>query len=219
MAKADRYTEYVSIDDLVPADVNPKGHADEQLDKSIKRFGYTVPIMIDERTGKMVEGHGRLDALKAMRESGATPPQGITEDWKAPVLRGWSSKNDEEAAAYLVGTNQLTILGGWENKELLELLDSLDDLDGIGFSSEDLDAMLKSSSAVDGDEWKNALGLANQDASPFTQMTFSLTEEQAEEVKRALVISKQMGEFDSENPNANGNAIARICESFVSMNG
>jgi len=86
----------------------------------------------------MVGGHGRLKALMDRRESGAPPPEGIDEDWSAPVLRGWSSKNDEEALAYLIASNRTTELGGWDNTELLASLDRLDDLEGVGYTLDEI---------------------------------------------------------------------------------
>jgi hypothetical protein len=35
----------------------------------------------------------------------------------------------------------------------------------------------------------------------------------------AMESSKKMGEFDSPNQNSNGNALARICEIFLTQNG
>jgi DNA modification methylase len=134
----ERYIEYISIDEIKPADLNPKRHADEVIGDSYDRFGYTEPSLMDERTGKLVAGHGRLNKLQEKRKAGEGPPEGITQDWKMPVVRGWASKSDEEAGAYLVASNRLTELGGWDNKELLSILDSLDDLDGIGYTLEQL---------------------------------------------------------------------------------
>ncbi len=141
---SDRWIEYISIDDVIPADRNPKRHASEVIDQSMDRFEFTEPVLLDERTGKLIAGHGRLDTLKSKRDASQDPPPGVKVDgevWSLPVVRGWSSKNDSEAEAYLVASNRLTELGGWEDKELFELLDSLDDLEGVGYTLDDLQAM------------------------------------------------------------------------------
>jgi hypothetical protein len=58
--------------------------------------------------------------------------------------------------------------------------------------------------------------LPDSDRPPFQQMTFTLHDTQAETVRRAIGISKALGAFDqSENENSNGNALARICETFI----
>jgi hypothetical protein len=62
-------------------------------------------------------------------------------------------------------------------------------------------------------------GLPDQDRAPFRQVTFTLHDSQYEVVAEALKASKAMGAFvDSPNENSNGNAIARICETFLTQN-
>jgi hypothetical protein len=57
--------------------------------------------------------------------------------------------------------------------------------------------------------------LPDGDKSPFQQMTFTLADEQAEEVKAAMDKAKGMGHGESAvNENSNGNALAFICQSF-----
>jgi hypothetical protein len=46
-------------------------------------------------------------------------------------------------------------------------------------------------------------------------MTFTLHDAQAEQVKRAIDAAKEMGPFDGPNENSNGNALARVCETFL----
>ena len=51
-------------------------------------------------------------------------------------------------------------------------------------------------------------------------MTFTLHDEQAEQVKRALAAAGWLGDFtDSPNQNSNGNALAFICEMFLTEHG
>jgi len=51
-------------------------------------------------------------------------------------------------------------------------------------------------------------------------MTFNVSDSQVEYVQRALKLSKSLGSFDeTENVNGNGNALARVCEMFVSNHG
>lgn len=138
--------DYISIDDVVPAPLNPKNHDVEELARGFKRFAYTNPLLICERKGQLVAGHGRLAALKLLRELGESEPDGIKPGWFVPVIRGWSSVNDSEYDLYLAADNQHTIKPGWHEDILLGLLTSpqVDDLDGTGFTLEDLDALNKS---------------------------------------------------------------------------
>jgi hypothetical protein len=148
----DRLVEYLPLDGLVPATRNPKAHAHDTLRASIGRFGYTAPALLDERTGRLVAGHGRTQALAAMRAAGEHPPAGVQVGdggaWLVPVVRGWASRSDAEADAYLVADNQLTIAGGWDDSALEALLADLTatdpDLTGLlGFSDEQLAGLLE----------------------------------------------------------------------------
>lgn len=135
------------LSEIKTAHLNPKRHASKEIKASMGRFGYTSPIEIDERTAKMVAGHGRLEALVALKEDGSKRPSGITaegDEWLVPVVRGWASKNDEEAEAYIVASNRLTELGGWDDSELVGILDKLKDgsgLEGVGYSIEEAEQM------------------------------------------------------------------------------
>lgn len=144
----ERRIEYLPLEQLQPATRNPKRHAEPELDASLDRFGYAEPMMLDERTGRLVAGHGRLESLRRLREKGGEPPEGVRVEagkWVVPVVRGWGSFDDKEAEAYLVASNQLTIAGGWDHGELAQLLRSLDGAaEGVGFSSEELSRLLDS---------------------------------------------------------------------------
>lgn len=123
----------VPLDEIPPASQNPKLHDITHLRQLISRFGYTTPGLLDNRTGRLIVGHGRREALLAMRADGETPPRGIGTAadgrWLVPVITGWSSTSDAEAAAYLIGDNQSTINGGWHNEELQQLIDEISAID------------------------------------------------------------------------------------------
>jgi len=103
--------EYIPLSDIVEADNNPKDHDIGQIYQSIKRFGFTQPIMMNEKTGKLLAGHGRLQTLQTMKDAGEKVPNRIKEkdgDWLVPVLKGISFDDDNEAQAYLIADNRLT---------------------------------------------------------------------------------------------------------------
>lgn len=146
-----RRIDYTPIDQVIGAPTNPKRHSISLVRRSISRFGYVAPAIVDERTGRLVVGHGRTEALCELRDAGGTPPDGVrqAEDgtWLVPVLRGWSSRSDEEAAAYLVADNRHTELGGWDEQGLHDLLVELGDpelTEIAGFSPSDLDELIES---------------------------------------------------------------------------
>ena len=53
--------EYLPLSAMVRWPRNPKGHDLGELHGMIARFGYVMPMLIDEGTGRLVAGHGRLD--------------------------------------------------------------------------------------------------------------------------------------------------------------
>jgi hypothetical protein len=158
-----RRLEYMPVAELPDDPTNPKGHAEGDIEASIGRFGYTTPVEIDERTGRLVAGHGRKGALLAMRERGERPPDGVrvTEagEWLVPVVRGWSSRSDAEARAYVIGNNQLVPAGGWLDDRLVEALGVVADTElglvGTGFTDEDLDSYRH---LLDDDAWTDNAG-------------------------------------------------------------
>ena len=109
---------------------------------SINRFGFNVPLIINDTSGKLVAGHGRLQALISMYSSKYGLPKNIMKDddgmWLAPVMVGNDFANEEEAMAYLLADNKLTELGGWDSEKLLEGLKGIDNLEGVGYDSEDI---------------------------------------------------------------------------------
>ena len=72
---------------------------------------------------------------------GLDAPEGVRVnakgEWLVPVIRGWSSRNDAEAEAYLVTSNELTITPGWDDNALAEMLADMDrqlaDIAGFDF--------------------------------------------------------------------------------------
>lgn len=144
--------EYIPLSELVRWPRNPKDHDLGAISGSFKRFGFVTPIVIDERSGRLVAGHGRLDTLQSLKAQGKPAPNRIKNspsgDWLVPVLRGISFENDTEAEAYIVADNRLTEIGGWDEFQLTELLADLasedDGLIGTGYDEDDVDRMLQS---------------------------------------------------------------------------
>src|SRR3990172_6140721 len=108
---------------------------------SMDRFGYVAPMILNERTGRLVAGHGRLQSLKKDKKEGNQPPERIQvadSEWLVPVVRGVAFADDREAEAYLLADNQTTILGGWNDDELKEIIASLGAEGVVGTGFEDL---------------------------------------------------------------------------------
>lgn len=143
-----RRIEYRPLSSITPAPRNVKKHDIGVLVQSIQRFGFNDAAIIDERTSKLVSGHGRVAALRQMRQAKAPAPAGVRangDDWWVPVQLGWSSKDDVEAEAFLVAANRIVELGGYDEPVLevvLRELAAADALGGTGFDQEGVDRII-----------------------------------------------------------------------------
>ena len=191
----------IAVADLVPYARNAKKHDDAQVAKiagAIREFGFGAPIITDGENG-ILAGHGRwLAAQKLGLETVPCVEMGhLTET---------------QRKAYILTDNRLGEIGGGWDMDLLRLeleeLGNMDvDLDALGFGED----MTK---AFDVDE-VDAPALADGDRQPFRQMTFTVHDEQHEEIEAALAKAKKDGGGESAvNENSNGNALAWICGRF-----
>lgn len=144
---ATRKIVYMSLDDLHSADRNAKDHDEELIHDSISRFGLVEIPTLDERTKKIISGHGRRDELRALRDRCEDPPADVRVEkgvWLVPVSRGWASDNDDEALAAGIALNRAGEKGGWKFDELVEDLQSLEAVgfEGMGFGPDDVQSML-----------------------------------------------------------------------------
>ena len=123
------------IEKLVPYARNARTHSDEkisQLAASIKEWGWTTPVLVDE-TGSIIAGHGRTLAAQRLQ---------MTE---VPVMvaKGWS---EAKKRAYVLADNTLALNAGWDNEmlalELGEIGDLGFDLDLTGFTAEEIAALM-----------------------------------------------------------------------------
>lgn len=141
----------IRLDSIRSAVRNPKDHDLGELVTSIRRFGFVGSVTLDTRTGRLVSGHGRVDALRALaKERREKPPKGIEIDsdgeWLVPV-ETWASRDDLEAEAFIVAANRIGELGGWATATLEAVLADLaaageDALQGIGYDADDVSKML-----------------------------------------------------------------------------
>lgn len=126
---------YKSLNSMMVYAKNARTHSTEQVEKiigSIKKYGWTNPILLDE-SGQVIAGHGRLLAAEKI---GFDPVPTIT-------LLGLT---DAEKKAYRLADNKLPLDAGWDNDlltmELGDLLAEGFDLTLTGFSAEEIDNML-----------------------------------------------------------------------------
>lgn len=127
--------EHWPIEKLIPYARNSRTHSPEQIDQivaSIKEWGWTTPILVDEQGG-IIAGHGRTLAAQRLRM-----PQ-------VPVMvaHGWS---EAKKRAYVIADNRIALNAGWDNEMLaLEFKDLMEqgfDVELTGFSQDEIDALM-----------------------------------------------------------------------------
>lgn len=148
-----RWTDYVPLESLRPAVRNAKLHDVERLANSYAEFGSVESMTVDERTGRLVAGHGRWASLVLARSRGDATPDGVIVDddggWLVPIQRGWSSRDDRHAEKYVLASNRLVeIGGGYDDRELAAMLEDLaaedpDALDLLAYTAEDIEALAR----------------------------------------------------------------------------
>ncbi|HEI6819521.1 TPA: ParB N-terminal domain-containing protein, partial [Yersinia enterocolitica] len=115
----------------------------EQIADSIKTFGWTNPVLIDEKN-EIIAGHGRLLAADVL---------GI-EQIPCVILEGLS---EAEKRTYRIADNKIPLNGSWDQDmltlELSELQDLDIDLSVTGFSDTELEDLLSDGVAeIQGDD-------------------------------------------------------------------
>jgi DNA modification methylase len=127
--------EQIGIATLIPFAKNSRTHDDAQVAQiaaSIREFGFTNPVLIDEVNG-IIAGHGRVMAARKLKMA------------EVPCIR-LSHLSDAQKRAYVIADNKLALNAGWDEAMLkLELADlkALDfDLDLTGFNTAEIDALL-----------------------------------------------------------------------------
>ena len=124
--------EEVKISDIENHPNNPKVHNDNQirlLQKSIKRFGYTAPVILSA-DGVILAGHARVKAAIELGQD------------TVPCIR--TKLTGDEADAYLLADNRLSDIAPYDRDILAELLSDLpkDLADITGFDQVQVDALL-----------------------------------------------------------------------------
>ena len=130
--------EYLPISQLRPDPRNARLHKPPQIAaiaRSIRTFGFNVPLLIDGEQ-RVIAGHGRLEAAKKNELS------------EVPVIR-IEHLTEAQQTAYMIADNRLTDLSRWDEQILGETLRDLSlaeldfELDAIGFSVGEIDLRIE----------------------------------------------------------------------------
>ncbi len=185
----------VKIKDVIPNPNNPRLIKDDKflkLVESIKNFPEMLklrPIVVNE---DMVVLGGNM-RLKACKEAGLKV---------VPIIKA-NDLSIEKQKEFIIKDNVgfgewdwEMLANEWDSKELEEW-----GLDVIGFN-------------MDANKLGEGFTLPDGDKAPFQQMTFTLADDQAEQIKNAIDDIKQTEEYKYAetmgNENSNGNALYLI---------
>jgi DNA modification methylase len=136
-----------SVADLIPYALNSREHSDDQVAQiaaSIRAFGFTNPVLIDEQNN-LIAGHGRVMAARKL---------GMTEV-PAIVVTGM---DERKRRALIIADNKLALNASWDMEALLVEVRDLGGEFGelMGFSDDELAAMMA----------EETEGLTDEDAVP-----------------------------------------------------
>lgn len=140
---ADKVEQW-DITKLVPYARNSRTHSDAQVAQiaaSIKEWGWTTPVLVDE-DGSIIAGHGRTLAAQRLKMT------------QVPVMvaKGWS---DTKKRAYIIADNKLAMNAGWDAEMLKIELGALDaagfNLELTGFTGDDLTQAMFGDLATEGE--------------------------------------------------------------------
>ena len=156
----------VDLVDLVEHPSNPNKHSDKQialLAKIIRNQGWRNPVVVSNRSGFIISGHGRLAAAKLLNV------ENVPVDYQ-------DFASEAEEHAHLIADNRIAELAEIDGNELAGLLRQLDgriDMELTGFDQVSLDDLLAGTTSdqpeVDAEpqidkadelqaKWKTALG-------------------------------------------------------------
>lgn len=129
------------IDKLIPYARNARTHSEAQVAQiaaSMEEWGWTNPVLVDEKGG-IIAGHGRILAAQKLRESGRENYDTVP----CMTADGWT---DAQKRAYILADNKLALNAGWDGEmlalELADLQEMASDLSLTGFSEMEIETML-----------------------------------------------------------------------------
>ena len=126
-----------SIEALIPYARNSRVHSEEQVAQiaaSMKEWGWTNPVLIDE-DGGIIAGHGRVMAARKLGY----------DEVPCMVASGWT---DAQKKAYVIADNRLAEMANWDMNQLMDEAQSLMD-EGFNIDLVGIDQMLVDAASHD----------------------------------------------------------------------
>jgi DNA modification methylase len=125
---------YRPTSELIPYARNSRTHSEEQVGQiaaSIREFGFTNPVLVDEEN-TIIAGHGRIMAAQKL---------GMVE---VPTIT-LAGLTESQRKAYIIADNRLALNAGWDDEmlrlEIADLKEADFDLDLLGFEDDEIAAL------------------------------------------------------------------------------
>lgn len=162
--------EMVDIEKIKPYEKNPRKNQDgEKIAKSLKKYGWRQPIVVD-KDYVVIVGHTRLMGAEHLKMKQV--PVHVASDMK-----------EEAVKAYRIADNRLSEDSTWDYEFLKFEMDALNDigfdLDFLGFEKQELETIVfqpdhKSRDWLEHDEhWQDMPAFDHDDQSPFRSLTIN----------------------------------------------
>ena len=171
----------INISDIKSYANNARTHSTQQIEqivKSIKEFGFTNPLLIDNDCN-LIAGHGRLEAIRWLNNFDYKDKP-ITQ-LPAVIV---SDLSDTQRRALVIADNKIALNAGWDLdilKDELALLENENyDMDLLGFSDSEISEILDSVSDNDGGKQvysNKELDFSNDDFSKNITLCFDNLED------------------------------------------
>lgn len=168
---------FMKVADLVPYAKNARLHNAEQVEKlteSLKEFGFTNPVLIDENN-VIIAGHGRILAAERL---------GLEQ---VPVRRLTHLDENQKKAYRLVDNRLAEIGGGWDqvllSAEVVDLKTDNYDLDVLGFDATYINSLLNVGEVVNNPnaEWVGMPEFEQENQGPHRQIVIKFASDEAVE--------------------------------------
>jgi ParB-like chromosome segregation protein Spo0J len=131
----------VRLDDILPALENAVTHGEgniEAIVASLAEFGQASPLLLQRSSGRLIAGHGRLEAMRRL-------------GWEHCDVT-YLDVDDDRAAALSLALNRTGELRKWDPKALARMLKRVRDAglnaDATGFNREQVELMLSKGRTV-----------------------------------------------------------------------
>jgi ParB-like chromosome segregation protein Spo0J len=182
--------EWVDINAIKPWDKNPRKNAAaiKEVAGSIKRFGFSSPIIVRRADNVIIAGHTRWAAAQSL---------GLDK-----VLVRFMDLDPAQAKALALADNKLGELAEWDAPMLAEILRGLNDedvaLEGLGFDAQELETMLQEMPDIDLDDLDDSVTPGQE--SEFAGLRMQIRKEDRQEVEDAA--ASDWGDPEAPGPQA-----------------